>query len=664
MPLEVPENPLFRTTLTEALCPLPRKLEVHKVVEIASSEISIVAEDEETWTLRAARELKEITQAGEGSFVIRLATRSEPSPGFHAYRIFPLPENRGLAVEGLQPEGVYWGIKTLKQLLRLEDGKIRLPLVTVHDFSDMEERGIWTQPFGGPFTCPSAGQEESLTHYKAWIDFLSDHKLNLLEVIVAGEGGGIEFLSKSHPEFNRPETERSDFLLRKLFAYGKERGLRMTPIFSHPEHFHFITVHHPELSASHAVAHHGRKLGLPINFFHPGTRALLQDLAQDAAELLTPRSLCFWLAENRLHSLPPDKQSVSEFLQEAQTYHAIGHSLGREVKILLSQGSSPENSALIHTLPHSVKWIFYSGERSGTYNIRQRNPIPPDIAAAAAEGHWISLCNSLRGVPARPTVLSALHRNLGHARDAGLKGLCGMSYAFPGDVMATFVAAQHSWNGSGRSLEGTLEAYARSQSADDARQQATAYRLYDQANETQARRNSTGVGHPQGTFSRYFNMLERIAANDKVDELIMHVADAMEDDEFPMLAQALGDIQRAISLADQNADTQFLTRCHYLLHLLRASQSMARAFYVNCREKSHDLTKGDWSDFRAELTRLFAEIVQESRASIPIFRQLLISEGWGTRFLSLPDPLEQTARFAASIQPDRVTTSRDGSSLS
>ena len=672
--------------------PLPKKIEVLGAVDVAPSDLVLRVSGGDVWARRSARELADFVGAlcgtrppvtrsrtPKGKTVITLAPDSDrrtfadafgdpyfddfcASPGFQSYRVTTSgPPSEGLILQGLSPEGVYWGMKTLKQLIRFERDTLVLPLVRILDGADMEERGIWTQPFGMP-TFDYNDRADAVAHYRRWIDWMSDHKLNLVEVVAVGENGGIGFRSKRHPEFCVDGVAEREYLLRNIAAYAATRGVRVVPVFTHGEHMDFISRKFPKLAAPHAISHHGSLVRMGVNFFHRKTAAVYLELAEELLALLDPRALCFWLAEDRLHCLPPGQQGRSEFLQEAELFYDVVKRLRRAkpdlgIKILLSQGSFPENLSLMRALPRDVQWIYYSGERFGTYNIRPRNPIHGDIATAAREGHWVSLCNALRGIPGRPTVLSRIHADIGHALDAGLQGLDGMSYSHPGDETALFVAAEHTWNYRGRSLDETLCSYAAEQGVAAPGRQGAAYRLYDDANFAHGVRNSPGIGQPFGDFSRYGNMLERIRDNDKVDELIMHVVDAVEDVELPALAKAEADLARALAIADP-ADELFGLRTRYLLHTVRISRSIVQAFYVNGREKCWDLYKGAWDDFRAALRTHLDAIQAEVTAAEPTYRKLVRLEQWSHSTLDQPDPLAGVAELARAVDVNRVTTSR------
>ena len=677
----------------QRLSPLPKKIDVYGEMSVCPDDLVVVTIGNDAWSRRAAVELAamlsdctkkkipvvaELAPAGktglylagesgghrvQAEFAAPFFADFNLDPGFQSYRMVTLPGNAGLLIQGLAPEGVYWGMKTLKQLLDASGTTVILPRINVVDGADMEERGVWTQPFSREMA-PYTDKEDLLNHYKAWLDWLSDHKMNLVEVVAVGEGGGISFRSRKHPEFEHADVLDREYLLRELVAYGEMRGVRMIPVLSHGEHYDFVGRKFPQLVPKHGVMHHGHNVKLAVDFFNPETAKVFAELAEELVEAVQPRGLCFWLSENRLHSLPPGQQAASEFRQEAEVFQQAVQAArrskpGLELRILLSQGSYPENLELIRAFPREVKWIFYSGERYGTYNIRTLNPINRDIATAAREGHWISLCNSLRGVPGRPTIIETIHRNIGNAIQAGLRGLDGMAYTFPGDEMSLFVAGEHSWNWHGRTLDQTFQAFATYKSAADPGKQARAYRLFDRANLAQASRDSTGVGQPFGNFSRFFTMLQRIKDNEKVDELVMFIVDNMEVDDLPALAGAGMDLRQALRMSDPENDELFRYRCEYLAHVVEISTCIARAFYMNCREKCWDLYKGDWSDFRSELQARLNDVVRIAAEAAPVYSEIVKREKWSKRTIESCCPLAVTAKLAAEIEVAKVTTSKE-----
>ena len=678
------------------LTPLPKKMEIHGECSVTPSDLIICTPDNNIWSQRSARELatfvrvktgyaprivKEIPDSRSSRFCIILrAGKDHPlcpdefqdpffdsfnlNPGYQAYRLKCLISNRRILIQGLAEEGVYWGMKTLKQLMLASHRSILIPRVIIVDGADMEERGIWTNAFSLK-TSPYPTRARSEKHFYEQIDWMSDHKLNLIEVVAIGQRVGLAFKSKKYPEFSCPDVATTESMMRRLIQYGEERGVRMIPVVSHTEHLDFIARRFPETKATNPTPHHGYQIGLPINYFKEKAAAVLKDIVEEMVAAFNPRGICFWLAENRLHPLTGAGQKQSYFLQEAAVFAKVAEHIKRtrnptfECRILLSQGSYPENLNVIRHLPKEFKWIFYSGERYGTYTVRPINPVNADMAQAAQEGHWISLCNPIRGVTARATIFEILHANIGYALKAGLKAVDGMSYAFPADKQALFITAQDTWNYQGRSLDETLLAYAVHLQVKDPAAHARSYRLADQANFAQAIRDTVGVGHPFGNTSRFYNMLERIKNNEKVDELIMIMADTMEVDDLPVLAKAVTDLENALPLIDAKADRIGYLRCVYLLCLVRICLAITRAFYMNCREKSWDLYKGPWADFRKEIKSLVEAINCQANQSTSAFNELIKLEKWGISDQKQDNPLLKLAAFAKSISPTEITSSRE-----
>ena len=69
---------------------------------------------------------------------------SELPSAAQSYAIEPVGTST-LVVAALDPKGVYYGVQTLKQLLsaKLTDRDVVIPLATIVDWPDMEERGLW-----------------------------------------------------------------------------------------------------------------------------------------------------------------------------------------------------------------------------------------------------------------------------------------------------------------------------------------------------------------------------------------------------------------------------------------------------------------------------------------------------------------------------------------
>lgn len=93
-----------------------------------------------------------------------------------AYIIRPIGSS-GLVVAGLDDKGIYYGIQTLRQLLtaRLTKTAVIVPLVTVTDWPDFEERGLWNSGLSSPTQLPwLAGMKLNFEHINHPLDFDPD----------------------------------------------------------------------------------------------------------------------------------------------------------------------------------------------------------------------------------------------------------------------------------------------------------------------------------------------------------------------------------------------------------------------------------------------------------------------------------------------------------
>jgi hypothetical protein len=125
-----------------------------------------------------------------------------------AYVIRPLGD-RELAVAGLTDRGVFYGIQTLRQLLtaRLSATEVIVPLVTITDWPDFAERGLWNS---GLRSTPED------------ISWLASRKLN--------------FEHMNHPVDLRPSKETCPPLPVDLLAHARDHAFHLMP---HCWHYDF-----------------------------------------------------------------------------------------------------------------------------------------------------------------------------------------------------------------------------------------------------------------------------------------------------------------------------------------------------------------------------------------------------------------------------------------
>jgi len=95
-----------------------------------------------------------------------------------AYLIQPVGENK-LVLAALNPKGVYYAVQTLRQLLgrQISKDSVAVPLATITDWPDMDERGFWNVGYAAPGFIPwLASLKLNFTSYGTGIVLKKDEK--------------------------------------------------------------------------------------------------------------------------------------------------------------------------------------------------------------------------------------------------------------------------------------------------------------------------------------------------------------------------------------------------------------------------------------------------------------------------------------------------------
>lgn len=148
------------------LIPLPHEISIKQAVTMNPAEVRITFQKNAGEIEKnAAHELEELIKAKSGKvpsgkkFEIRIGVRDSgvssrvmeklekvPHPD-QGYIIQPEGDNR-LILTGLNEKGVYYAARTLYQLLesKISGEAVSIPLVSVFDWPDLDERGVWNFP--------------------------------------------------------------------------------------------------------------------------------------------------------------------------------------------------------------------------------------------------------------------------------------------------------------------------------------------------------------------------------------------------------------------------------------------------------------------------------------------------------------------------------------
>ncbi len=180
--------------------PLPKLIKITGQAELQAADISVQLRVNATDTEKQACEelinmIKDSTAVEQfnGSFRVLIGICDDQGkidgidiPGAkelhnlenkdQAYVICPLNVPYGLAIAGLTEKGVYYGVKTLQQLIKPKLGKefIVMPVMLAMDWPDLSERGQWGIWGHNP---------NLMTRI---VEYMADRKMNLMEVHYPG----------------------------------------------------------------------------------------------------------------------------------------------------------------------------------------------------------------------------------------------------------------------------------------------------------------------------------------------------------------------------------------------------------------------------------------------------------------------------------------------
>jgi len=161
------------------LVPLPKSVEITGKVALEVSDVAVVPPPGADKIVdQAVKELKQAIGQSDalsaGPFKIEMILAGPDADRLktlknsdQAYSIAPTESNTGLRLVAMTSRGLYYAAKTLQQLVRprAKSGNVEIPMLTVTDWPDLQDRGLW----GG----------DSGTN----IEWLAERKMNVIENI-------------------------------------------------------------------------------------------------------------------------------------------------------------------------------------------------------------------------------------------------------------------------------------------------------------------------------------------------------------------------------------------------------------------------------------------------------------------------------------------------
>ena len=367
-----------------------------------------------------------------------------------AYTIRPEGQQR-LVLAALSEPGISYAARTLRQLLepmRAPDS-IRIPLVSVTDWPDLNERGMWNFP----------PPEE-------WIPWMASMKLNY---------GKMDSTELSTVVRGKPNSARID---TALMEEARLLGFHYVPLITHLNFLHDRGLFraYPELAGKGDGALAGRYFAHKEGIQHRAPCAsnpllvdILAEWMADIASQGSPEVGC-WLSERPAQCECDECTAHGQFVLESRAFVNAWKRIrprypGFNIRVFLSTTTSERDYRVVAELPPEVKI-----ERACATEMERVLHLPRDLTANplldyhASQGRWIASydvpinANGRVETPEFKVPQSSAHRirdYVGQLIRRQYSGAYGMMAWVPlGKETCGFnvaALAEYSWNLNGRS---------------------------------------------------------------------------------------------------------------------------------------------------------------------------------------------------------------------
>lgn len=444
------------------LVPLPRQFAMTQSVVLAPDEAAIdVRADAPALVKQAAKELREAIggaePAGAAAFTIRLrnADGQDAETGRYAaeiaqlpnadqaYRIVPNTAGDGLLLVGGGERGTYYATKTLQQFINAKRtggepapdkntpvphraAKVRIPLVTITDWPDLQDRGLW----GG----------DSYNHLR----WMSDRKMNYDEQIATN---GIDKQGKPYIGLASGK--------QRMIDEGPTYGINPVPVVLHLEQLsnYGIFDAYPELRGKNGRAG-------SICYSNPRFSEILAQWLLLWRQKPGVKEVDVWMAENlqgekgcQCEGCAKEDRSVLEARAIVTGWRkAREKDPALEIRVLTSEETEKANPQVFAELPPNMKiWYYHS---LFTYNTSEKPMLRPYLSEFISQGRWIGVCPNLSahvGTWQPFTGPQFIHYRMNEFVAKKLGGLIGYAVpCLPHVEFNTEAAAEWAWNAKGR----------------------------------------------------------------------------------------------------------------------------------------------------------------------------------------------------------------------
>ena len=314
-------------------------------------------------------------QGSLGGVVVRHAKRLTSLPNnAQAYIIEPR-DDHGLVLAATDERGVYYACRTMAQLIasHRSPGRVRIPIVEVVDWPDLEERGVWNFP-----------------ETREWIKWMTSLKLNY-----GNHNPRIQRIERGKP--NRA-TIKTD-----LLAFAGKRAFAHVPQIVH---LNFLESYglfraYPDMAGKGDQALAGRyfahKTGPQHRVPNPNDPRLVDILAEWLEDIAAQgaRDVCCWLSERPAEDQRPETTAVGQFVLEARAFVKAWKRARRkypdlQIRMFLSTTTQQRDYVIYNELPPEVKIV-----RCCVTDMERVRHLPRDLFRNplldhfAAQGRWV-----------------------------------------------------------------------------------------------------------------------------------------------------------------------------------------------------------------------------------------------------------------------------------
>lgn len=541
--------------------PLPKSISITQKLTLPKSDVAIVpADSTDIVCVQAVKELRELVGDNpSGSFKITLQLGGPESEPLKKLKnsdqaCSVASDATGIRIVALAPRGVYYGAKTLQQLLapKAKGANIELPLLKMTDWPDMADRGLWG----------------SDSHQ--WIPWLADRKMNLVEQI---SNIGVDANGKS---FAMLKADREP-----MVTEGPQRGVQPLP----------AVLHLDQVGQKGVFARYPNLIAVPggrpnsICYSQPEFPDVLADWLVALKSLPHVPEVDVWMAENcremggcKCPECLKTDRNILELQIILKAWEKAKQKIGYfPIRVMTSEETMRSHAQMFAILPPDVKVSYYHSLL--TYTCAKVPMVWKNIEDCAATGRAVTVVPNLGPEVSKcspftgPQFIQYRMKEFVDKKMAGLQGFATPLIKF--QKFNTEATAEWSWNVNGRSPREFAYSWAVREGMRDPEKFADWSDAYNAPGW-----NLNGSDWPYGEIKYYPGSVSTLLKDGKLPELGYVLWDAWhapwgEIKSVAQFDQDLRDIDKAVKIARQMTDRpEFLQESLFTKHGLGALRAL------------------------------------------------------------------------------------------